>query len=330
MKQFLKSLFTGYSAGKFVSALVRENALLCPECGTHNPVTAESALTFQNCGRCGFAILVPYQVAGFILFEPLGAGGISSVYKAYHKDTGDALYAVKLLRSECADDPDAVAVFLREAEIHGRVPDHPNIVRFVEGGCEDDEYFYAIEFVAGDRLQSLLNGGVTFPPPRALAITALLLDALQHILRHGILYRDVSAGNVILQKDQPVLIDFGLAMPVEEAIEDNHDRTVWGTGEFIPPERILRGGENESSVIYSLGMLLFHMVTGKAFVNSTTIGAHAKRHLSSARLAVTPGMMPGCPRDLVELVGRMIRQDPGERPQSFAEVAAAVGRMLPS
>lgn len=287
------------------------------------------ALNMAPCAKCGFPNFVPLFVGGFLLVEPVGAGGISSVYKAVSESEADPVRAVKLLRPECAGDPDAIEAFTLEAAIHSQIPEHPYIVGYVDSGFDADEHYYVLDFVEGTRLDQMVGDSGALPEQNALAIAAQLTSALEHIHQCGFLYRDINAGNVILRDSGEItLIDFGLTLPNEFAYRASKSRYIWGSGALLPPERIARTGEDERSVIYSVGMLLFWMLTGRAFFSAEDLAGQARRHVSTARLAVTAEVLPGCPEPTVALVGSMIRHDPAERIQTFAELKGIVLSLL--
>ena len=263
-----------------------------------------------------------------MLFEPGGAGGMASAYKAWHRDRGGRLFVVKVLRRDQRGLEHQTESLLAEGQIHQSIPPHPNLPDYAGHGCEDGECFYAAEYIPGERLAERLARVGRLPEREALAVCDGLLAALQHILQCGFLYRDVNARNVILHpKGRPVLLDFGLTEPLEVAGEGKQESYVDGTASFLPPERVLRQGEDEASVVYSLGLLLYFMLAGEEYVRSGTAAQTALRHIG-VRLAVTPAHLPGCSESTVALVARMIRKDPAERFQTFEELRQAIAPIL--
>ena len=280
------------------------------------------------CPQCQFPNFVPSRVGPFTLFEPVGAGGVASAYKAWRQDQGKRLFVVKLLHRDRASEADEVAAFVAEGEIHSQVSHHPNLPDYGGHGVEGAQHYYAAEYIDGERLKHRLARMEKLPPEEALAIASDLLSAFQHILESGFLYRDVNIGNVILRPNgSAVLVDFGLTEPIEVAAERKQQAFVDCAAPFLPPERVRRAGETESSIVYSLGLLLYRMLTGGDYVKASTLTQTALRHIGP-RLAITATQMPGCSDDVVALVVRMTKVDPAQRFQTFKETKEAVDAIL--
>lgn len=299
--------------------------LLCEQCGHTMPLAGLSPFSFTECPKCSFKNFVPMRMGDYMLFQPVGAGGNASVYKAWRKDDTEHLFAVKILQPDRAKDRETLDNFLLEVRIHEDVNNHPNIATFYGHGIEEDYHYFVMDFIEGEGLKHILSHKGKLNEVKALDILAQVISAMKHIYKAGYLYRDLSAGNVIIQPSgHAVLIDFGLTLPREEASRKGTETYVDGTAEFIPPERIYRKGEDAPSVIYSLGMLLYYMLTAEPLIKATTLVGKAKRHVSNLRLAITPDMLPGCSEDIAGLLGIMIEPDPEDRFQSFEDLEAAV------
>lgn len=308
--------------------LFREGRMPCDGCPFPVSVEGLEPFTLVKCRVCKHPNFVPLKVNGFMLYEPLGAGGMASAFKAFHRDQPGSTFVVKVLHRDKRSDPVMIQALSREGEIHSRIPNHPNLPRYVAHGMEDDEWFYATELIEGERLKDHLAKEGRLGHVEALQLCLDLLKALDHIHSAGYLYRDLSAGNVIIRPSgQAVLLDFGLTESLEEAAGPKESRRIQGSMEYVPPERFERSGEDEASVIYSLGMLMFLVLTGSPFVVSDTKFGQYRQQVG-ARLACAADRMPGCPAELVAMVERMIRQDPEGRFQSFPEAAEHVRDLL--
>jgi serine/threonine protein kinase len=271
---------------------------------------------------------VPLPIGDLLLFLPIGAGGFASVYKAYHRAMGKMVLAVKIIKQEKKNDQEVIKAFLAEGAVHKQIPPHPNIVRYIDSGCEDGEYFYAMEYVEGERLERRLKREGKIPEAETLAILVQVIAALKHIYQSGFLYRDLNAGNVILGKNGAIkLIDFGLTMPVEQAEKEDQEKAIWGTSQYIPPERICHGGESACSVVYSLGMMMFYMLSGGPYINAESAVGVVKRHIGAVRLAVSPSLLPDVSVPTIKTVNTMMRQEPSERYQTFEELEKAIGAL---
>ena len=304
--------------------LFQRNRLLCLRCHAAVPLEGLEPFSLAPCPRCRAPNFVPKKIGSFVLFEPVGAGANASAYKAWREDQGNRPFAVKLLRHDQPLTGERIQAFLGEGEIHSRIPHHENLPDYGGHGHEDGEYYYAAEFISGERLKHRLVREGKLRQDAVLRIAGDVLSALQHILDHGYLYRDVNVGNIILRPDgTAVLVDFGLTEAVDVAAAKKQEAFAEGAAAFIPPERILRAGENEASIIYSLGMLMYLLLTGGDCVKASDVVRAAMRHIGP-RLAITQSQMPGCADGVVNLIARMTKADPAGRFQSFHETLEAI------
>lgn len=306
-----------------------EQGLLCEQCHTVLPLDGLAPFTFVHCPRCNANLFVPLPIGPFLLFEPLGAGGVASVYKAWHRDRPDELFAVKILKQEHRANKEFIRLFLAEGEIHRQITDHPHIVKYVAGGREDDEYYYAMEFIRGVRLKRWIGDKGRLPEKTGWQLGLELLSALSHIYACGFLYRDLNAGNVMLKSDgHCVLFDFGLTLKIEEAVRVTPEDHIWGSGEFLPPERVYRKGETASSPIYSLGLLMYFLLSGENFMKSDSARGLAARQVSAVRLTLNPSLLRGCSENTLNVINMMIEPNPKDRFQTFEEVESTVKELL--
>ena len=305
----------------------RQGQFVCGGCGDPLPLEDYTPLTMGECQACGDSTFVPLRIAGFWLCVPLGGGGMGSVYAAYHEDAEDEQFAVKILPRRKKQDASLIQNLLDEAEVSSRISGHPCVVNFVDSGVEDDEHYLASELVRGERLDRRIDHGGKFTETETLLIGLQLLSAETHIYNHGYLYRDMKPQNVIMTEERgAVLYDYGLCMPVEDAVQDQRGDTFDGSVLYFPPERATGEGEHACSEIYSLGMVMYHVVTGKPFFAGEDAVNIAKRHISSLRLGTSPrmgkqgGKMKGIAPDLGDVIGRMTERPPHRRYQSFLAV----------
>ncbi len=326
VKKLIRNLM---GAKSFRDTFFDLDAVICGECRKSIAPSGLPPLEFVPCPACGKSLFVPLLVSDFMLFEPAGAGGMASVYKAYHRERGNECCAVKILKNEFRDDEKVVRDFLNEAEIHSQVPDHPHLVHFIESGYDNDLYFYAMNFVTGEKLLRLVEQRGRLQENHALLILDQVLSAVEHIAANGYLYRDVNAANIILPSDKnAILLDFGLAMPSDEADAPVVDmKEVFGTPEYLPPERLVGCGEDERSTTYSLGHLATFMMTGAAIMKGGSITKMANKHVSSLRL----GRRSYVPQDIsertLEFIDRMTAQQPADRFESFAATREAIAAL---
>lgn len=310
---------------------LNDSTLSCLNCGAELDLDSCIPLSIQQCPDCSDPIFVPKRVDGYWLYKPLGGGGMGSVYKAISSDYPDNHYAIKILPREKKKDQFLIDTLMRESEIGHSFGKHPNIA-YVDGyGEADDEYYAAMPYIEGIRLDQLIEQEEDYIVPERVFFWILqILSAEQRIYDHGYLYRDLKPQNIIIDKDDNShLIDFGLCMSVEEAAEGDDADSFEGSPFYVPPERIVGAPESMSSEIYSLGMVIYHAISKKTYYTHSEINQLVKKHLSSVRIASTKSKLP----ENIELgagsiIDKMIARRPSERYQTFKEVQDAVKRLL--
>ncbi|HMP68201.1 MAG TPA: serine/threonine-protein kinase [Pirellulaceae bacterium] len=313
----VKTLLGGSEVRRFRHAL-EKGTLPCEGCSYTFDLSAFAPLQFHPCPKCGLNHFIPYHLGEFLLYKPLGLGGTASVYKAIHRAREKELFAVKVLRTDRDYEEQEIQAFEYEAAVHRAVHPHPRIVPFIDSGRCNDEPYHAMQFLEAEGIKKKVADLGRIPERTAVGWILQLLEALIHVRNRGFLYRDVSPSNALILPDQSlILIDFGLALPLDEADREQANAFVEGTAEFIPPERIQGLGEDERSVIYSLGHLLFFMLNGEPLVKGASRIESAMKHVKALRVAFNERMLPETTEALAYLVGKMLHPDPGQRPDSF-------------
>ena len=295
----------------------------CQQCSFQIPMKGLQQLRMVECPMCKAVTFVPMQVGRFWLFEPLGGGGMGSVYRALNPEALDRHFAVKVLSRVEKTKPANIHALLNEARIGKLIGDHPCLVKCVDSGCQNGEYYSAMELVEGERLDKRIDRLGRLPEQQVLQIGLHILAAEQHIFKCGYLYRDLKPENIIINNEgYAILFDYGLCMPREDALHPK-DEFVSGSPYYLPPERLLGKGEDASSEIYSLSMVIYYALSGTTYFDADEVEALAKRHVSKVRLSVS-SKLRGFDEDFVALLTKMVRQEPEERFQSFHEVARAI------
>jgi len=261
----------------------------------------------------------------FELEEPLGSGGMASVFRARDHET-DSMVAVKILRvsTDVIDQR-----FAREAALLAGLS-HPGIVEFVaHGTCADGTHYLAMEWVPGTNLAArLADEGMT--APEAVLVIQRLAEALGAAHALGIVHRDVKPANVLFPADESAqvkLIDFGVARPAHQTHGLTQTGMLVGTPAYMSPEQA--SGERDvdaRSDVFSLGCVLYECLTGRApFAGSHVMAIQAKIVLSHP-----PPLRSICGEatpELAELLERMMAKAPEQRPTDGAEVARALAEM---
>jgi tetratricopeptide (TPR) repeat protein len=260
--------------------------------------------------------LAGHTLAGrYDLLALLGAGGMGAVYRTHDREL-DELVALKVIKAELASDPVMVDRFRHEVKLARRVT-HVNIARTFELGHADGVMYCTMELVEGESLRRRLVRDRKLAIGDAAAIARELCDGLAAAHAAGVIHRDIKPDNVLLSDDgRVVLADFGIA----SIGASRHTRELSGTPAYMAPEQARGEPPTPATDVYSVGVLLFEMLTGlRGFTGGVAEILMAKQELE--RLEAPPHSMP---LDLAQVIGRATARDPADRIASAAEL----GRML--
>src|SRR5262245_13381133 len=258
-------------------------------------------------------------ILGYEIGEIGGRGGMGDVYRWL--DTRlERPVALKLLASRLSDDESFRERMLRESRIAASL-DHPNVVPIYEAGEADGQLFIAMRFVEGTDLKALLRREGALEPGRALAIVAQVADALDTAHARGLVHRDVKPSNVLLDqqggREHAYLADFGLTQSVSE--HGPSDGQLMGTADYVAPEQI-RGDEIDGRAdVYSLGCLLFELLTGTVPYAAPSDIAVIYAHLEEEPPHATE-RNPALPTPVDATLARAMAKDPGARPATCRDL----------
>ena len=241
----------------------------------------------------------------------IARGGMAKVYLA--EDTRlERQVAIKIMHDHLADDGDYAVKFIREARHTARLA-HPNIMSVFDQGHVDDTLYLVMEYLPGMTLRDLLNDYGTLTVEQSLDITQAVLQALSVAHREGILHRDVKPENVMLVNDGRIKIgDFGLARPVNNATDTG--KSLLGTVAYIAPELLTRSQADNRSDLYSVGIMLYEMLTGtQPFTGDTPMQVaiqHAQQPMPFASES-----NPTVSRAVDDVIQWSTQKDPKNRPK---------------
>jgi serine/threonine protein kinase/WD40 repeat protein len=309
----------------------------CPHC--QNPIEIiEQEFEEIDCPSCGSSFNLvafgdtvshkskaPKNIAHYSLVEQLGVGAFGTVWKA-HDQTLDRTVALKLPRNGQLDGQD-VDQFLREARAAAQLK-HANIVGVHEVGHDDGSIYIASDYVEGANLKEWLSAK-RLGPRDAAELCVKIAEALDHSHEQGVIHRDLKPANIMVDLDgEPHVMDFGLAKREAGEITMTIDGKILGTPVYMPPEQARGEGHNADrrSDVYSLGVVLYELLTGEAPFRGET------RMLIVQILRDEPPsprkLNSHVTRDLETICLKCLQKDPQRRYQTAAALAADLRRFL--
>ena len=300
---------------------VKHGIFLCCKCKKRLKLENFSPLTMGRCAKCDAPNFIPQKISDYWLFIPLASGSSSRVYEALRESEPDCDLAVKLLPVDKRNNQDAIDTLMREAQISYVVAQHPNLTEILEYGHADGEHFVVLERIDGVRLDWVLDSAVKRPQEQVILWALQILSAVNHIYKCGYLFRALQPKNILIDLDGNIrLVDYGMAVKIEDTRSVNEEQ-LEGSILYMPPERILGKAEEQCSEIYTLGMLLYHLLAREPYFPYTDFEDIANKHISPVRLESLALKLPhGTYPELIRIIKRMIRCYPKERYQTFKEV----------
>jgi tetratricopeptide (TPR) repeat protein len=266
-------------------------------------------------------------VAGYDILDVLGRGGMGVVYKARQVNL-NRLVALKMVLAGAHAGPQHLARFAIEAEAVARLQ-HPNIVQIYEVGEHDGLPFFSLEYVDGVSLSQKISGKPQ-PPREAAELVERLARAMAVAHERGIIHRDLKPANVLLTQDgMPKIADFGLAKRLEDDSALTRSGTLMGTPSYMSPEQA-RGDVNEigpPTDLYSLGAILYELLTGRPPFAGTTI-VETLTLVRNQEPVPPTRLQPKCPRDLETIALKCLQKEPAKRYSGCEALADDLWRYL--
>ena len=296
-----------------------ETKQFCADCGTQlppiqgrPPVMTETLQTPVRELTTGSTFAGRYQV-----IEELGHGGMGRVYKVHDTEIKEKV-ALKLLRPEISLDKEAVERFSNELKLARKIS-HRNVCRMFDLGRAEGTTFITMEFVPGEDLKSFIHRSKQLSMGTAISIAKQVCEGLEEAHRLGVVHRDLKPGNIMIDKDGDAkIMDFGIARSLSGRGITGAGVMI-GTPEYMSPEQVEGKDVDQRSDIYSLGIIIYEMLTGRIpFEGDTpfTIGVKHK----SERPRDPRELNPQIPQDLGRLVLKCLEKDGAKRYQSAGEL----------
>ncbi|MFK9092378.1 Stk1 family PASTA domain-containing Ser/Thr kinase [Bacillus salipaludis] len=263
-------------------------------------------------------MLIGKRLSGrYKILDMIGGGGMANVYLA-HDMILDRDVAVKMLRLDFANDDEFIRRFHREAQSATSLA-HPNIVNIYDVGEENDLYYIVMEFVDGQTLKQYIQQNSPLRVEDSIGIMRQLTSAISHAHQNHIIHRDIKPHNILVDHDGNVKItDFGIAMALS-ATSITQTNSVLGSVHYLSPEQARGGMANRKSDIYSLGIVMFELLTGRLPFSGESAVSIALKHLQSE----TPSVRrwnPNIPQSVENIVLKATAKDPFHRYSSVEEM----------
>ncbi len=302
-------------------------AIKCPKCQTNNPDT------LKFCGECGTQlpsleeIVVTETIEApkieltrgttlanrYEIIEELGKGGMGRVYRVEDTKTKEEL-ALKLIKPEISADKKTIERFSNEIKLAHKIS-HRNVCRMFHLGEEKGTHFITMEYVPGEDLRSSIRRFGQLPIGKSISIAKQICEGLAEAHRLGIVHRDLKSSNVMIDKDGNArIMDFGIARSLESKGITGAGVMI-GTPEYMSPEQVEGKEIDQRSDIYSLGVILYEMVTGRVpFEGDTpfTIGVKRKSEVPKSPKELNTQI----PDDLSKVILKCLEKEKDKRYQN--------------
>ncbi len=262
------------------------------------------------------------EIPGYRVIEVIGQGGMATVYKAIQEKL-DRVVALKVLDPLLARDPSFARRFLKEALTVGQLS-HPNIVTVYDAGQAGDLYYLAMEYIEGPSLRDILKKEGVLSPERALRVVKEIVMALDYAHKKGFVHRDVKPENILFRKDgSAVLSDFGIAKAISQKTQFTEAGFTVGTPQYMSPEQVKGEALDGRSDLYSLGIVLYEMLTGHVPFEGENSLAIGIKHLNEP-----PPPLPSNLKGYQALIDSLLAKNKEMRYRSAEELVKDIDKIL--
>jgi serine/threonine-protein kinase len=256
------------------------------------------------------------------LLEPLGKGGMAIVYRAQDLML-ERIVAVKVLREDYSGDPAFQERFRREAKAAANLS-HPNIVTMHDFGLDNGKLFLVMEYVPGKDLKTLIKQRIRFSPEEALPLLIQACAGIGYAHRAGLVHCDVKPQNMLVTPDMRLKVaDFGIARALSSILPEEQMDVVWGSPQYFAPEQASGEAPAPASDVYSIGIIMYEMLTGSLPFQATTDSDLARQHVEEEPPLLSE-MLPEISPTLEQILKKVLSKEPSQRYRT----ADQLGRVL--
>lgn len=293
----------------------------CPLCHKLVAVDDSQMGNQVQCGHCNEVVSVPPSrfatgavIADFVIMKEIGRGGMGVVYLA-HQISLDRPAALKILQDSYANDAEFVVNFIKEARLAAKL-NHPHIVQAYAVGEDEGVFYFAMEYIDGETMKSVLRREKVIPVDQAVTIIQQVAEALDCAWKEQkLVHRDIKPDNIMLtRKNQAKLADLGLSQVADDGDDDDDSDEVMGTPQYISPEQLTGAPVDIRSDIYSLGATFYQFVTGRFPYEGRNGNEIARKHLE-AELVPPQQVNPDVPEAVGQIICKMMKKNVNERYQ---------------
>lgn len=258
----------------------------------------------------------------YALVAQQGSGGMSVIYRAVDRMLQRNV-AVKILRPSLTTDPAFLEKFRNEARSIANLS-HPNIVTVFDVGSDGSTHYIVMELIDGQDLKKIIKANGAMPIEKVIDIITQICAGIGYAHRSGIVHADIKPQNILMTRDEKVKVtDFGIAQALSDTQPQQRAEVVWGSPHYFSPEQAKGEQPSARSDVYSIGIVMFEMLTGRLPYTGTNQQELAMAHIRE-RVPLVTEFNPSVPAGLAELVKQAMAKEPAERFRDADQFSARI------